>query len=274
MNRKRIGKGIDLLISGIESGQAEEILQAETAKIKPNPYQPRKAEDAEADRELADSIRRNGILQPVLVRRVEGGYELIAGERRLRACMSLGMETIPAVVKQATDRKMMEMALVENVQRKDLNPIELAAAFKDMMDKLGITQEELASRVGKSRPAVANHLRLLALPKEIQDSVSRGTITFGHAKSILALKTDAERLSMLKEILSLGLNVRASESSVRKSSARKRPQQSRPVIAELEENLMRSLGTKVRIKSSGKGGKIIIDFYSHEDFERIIELIG
>ncbi len=272
--RKRLGKGLDLLISGIGAGPEEEVLNVRIGEIRPNPYQPRKAVDEEADRELADSIKRNGLLQPVVVRRSEGGYELIAGERRWRAGKSIGLENIPAVVKQVSDKKMMELALVENIQRKDLNPIELAVAYREMMEKTGITQEDLASRVGKSRAAVANHVRLLTLPAEVQENVSRGTITMGHAKSILSLKTEAERLAMLKAILDSGMNVRHAEEKARKALKRPGQQFSGPLMTELEENLMKVLGTKVRIKPTSKGGRILIDYYSNEDFERIIELFG
>lgn len=276
MAKKRLGRGLDYLISaGVEEaeeepGSEEEVKLLPLGRIRPNPYQPRQEMDEEADRELADSIRRNGVLQPVVVRRSADGYELVAGERRWRACQSIEtMESVPALVRSISDRKMLELALIENVQRRNLNPVELARAYKDMAERLSITHEEVADRVGKSRASVTNHIRLLGLPQEILDHVSRGTLSMGHARSLLAIKTETERKALVASILSTGLSVRDTEKAVRKGR-KSGPRTRTPYLVELEEQLMTALGTKVRIQPSRKGGKIVIDYYSNEDFDRIL----
>jgi ParB family chromosome partitioning protein len=274
--KKRLGRGLDyLLTSSFDSDSqvpSEEILELPLEKIVPNPYQPRKDMDSKADAELAASIARNGLLQPIMVRKTADGWQLVAGERRWRACMSLEKKrTIPALVRAVSDMRMLELALIENVQRRDLNPVEQGLAYKEMADQLNLTHEEVASRVGKSRAAVTNFIRILNLPVEIQDHVSRGTITMGHARSLLALKTSSEQKALLSAILASGLSVRQTESAVKKTvtQARSKP----PIIQELEERLMRSLGTKVRIRTARKGGKIVIDYYSNEDFDRLLEIL-
>jgi len=275
--KKKLGRGLDyLLTSNFDSNSkvpAEEILELPLEKIVPNPYQPRKNMDSEADAELAASIARNGLLQPIIVRKTADGWQLVAGERRWRACMSLEeRHTIPALVRAVSDRRMLELALIENVQRLDLNPVELGLAYKEMADQLNLTHEEVASRVGKSRAAVTNFIRILNLPAEIQDHVSRGTITMGHARSLLALKTASEQKALLSAILSSGLSVRQTESAVQKKTLTRTRSKS-PILQELEERLMRSLGTKVRIRTARKGGKIVIDYYSNEDFDRLLEIL-
>ncbi|MHC5037692.1 MAG: ParB/RepB/Spo0J family partition protein [Planctomycetota bacterium] len=275
MVEKRLGRGLEYLITdGVKEG--EEILRLPIETIQPNPYQPRQDFDEEAEKALAESIRLHGILQPIIVRRGKGTFEIVAGERRWRAAKKAGLREIPCLRRRADDEEMLALALIENIQRQDLDPIEKATAFKDMMNRLSLTQDGVSKRLGLSRPAVANFLRLLTLPKAIQESVSRGTITFGHAKAIMALEDPEDQEALHRKILAIGLSVRATEKEAKKTAkkGKKRTSRSTPHIKELENTLMNKLGTKVRIQPSGKGGKIIIDFYSNEDFERISDLIG
>jgi ParB family chromosome partitioning protein len=231
----------------------------------------------EAEKELAASIKAHGILQPIVIRRGGEGFEIVAGERRWRAAKRLKLSEIPCIRRPVEDDDMLTLALVENVQRRDLDPVEKARAFKEMMGSLSITQEEVARRIGLSRAGVANFLRLLALPKDIQDGVSRGTISFGHAKAIMALKDKAEQEDLFRRILTGGLSVREAEKEA-KSRKRKKGKRGKKKyaaqVAELEESLMNKLGTRVKIQPGRKGGKILIDYYSDEDFERIFELLG
>ncbi|MHC4600377.1 MAG: ParB/RepB/Spo0J family partition protein [Planctomycetota bacterium] len=276
MVEKRLGRGLEYLISdGVQEG--EEILHLPLNAIGPNPYQPRKLHDEDAEKELAASIKAHGLLQPIVIRRGGEGFEIVAGERRWRAAKRAGMKDIPCIRRGAEDDDMLALALVENIQRKDLDPVEKGRAFKEMMANLGITQESVAKRIGLSRAGVANFLRLLTLPKEIQESVSRGTITFGHAKAIMALKDMEDQKNLYRRILTAGLSVRETEKEAKtrgKKKGKKKRGRFSAQVKELEEGLMAKLGTKVRIQPSRKGGKIIIDYYSNDDFERIYEMIG
>jgi ParB family chromosome partitioning protein len=274
MTDRRLGRGLEYLITeGTKDGEEVSVIRLEA--IKPNPYQPRVVHDEEAEKELSESIRIHGLLQPIVVRSADKGYEIVAGERRWRAAKRAGMIEIPCIRRKAGDEEMLALALVENLQRRDLNPIEKGKAFKDMADRLSITQEEVARRIGMSRAGVANFLRLLSLPEDIQQGVSRGTITFGHAKAILALGDAAEQQQLYRRIISVGLSVRDAEKEVKKHRKRTARKKSRygAQFSELEERLGQKLGTRVHIQSSGKGGKIVIEFYSPDDFERIFELI-
>jgi ParB family chromosome partitioning protein len=275
MAEKRLGRGLEFLISD-SVGEAEALLNLQIEDLHPNPFQPRMEIDEDAEKELAESIKLHGILQPIVVRKAKAGYEIVAGERRWRASKRIGLKEVPCVLRKAGDDQMLELALIENIQRKDLDPVEKAKGFKEMIGRASITQEEVALRIGISRAAVANFLRLLDLPKEILDSVSRGTISFGHAKAIMALEDAEDQRRMMHRILSAGLSVRESEKEARKSASKKKARRTsrHAQITELERNLMEKLGTKVVIKTSGKKGKIIIEFYSNEDFERIAEMIG
>lgn len=193
---KRLGRGLDALFSQVDVKEEDVVTEAEITELRPNPYQPRKNFDDAALQELMESIKQHGIVQPLVVRKSIRGYEIVAGERRFRAAKLAALQTVPIVVRDFTDEQMMEIALVENIQREDLNPIEVAFAYQKLMNHLGITQEELAERVGKSRPHVANFLRLLQLPAEVQEYVSRGTLSMGHARTLLGVK-DRDRKSVV-----------------------------------------------------------------------------
>jgi ParB family chromosome partitioning protein len=251
-------------------------------RIQANCYQPRREFDPEALRELSESIKGNGMLQPVVVRRSGTGFELIAGERRLRASKEAKLETIPALVREASEDEMLELALVENVQRNNLNAMELARAYAMMVKKFGLTHDELATRLALSRPAVVNTMRLLDLPESIQDLVSSGKLTAGHARAILSVSGDEARLNLAREIIEKGLSVRDAEACVGNGepasaapAADTKDAAAKPAhLKPLESRLAERLGTRVRIIEGRRKGKIVIEFYSNDDFERILELIG
>ncbi len=249
-------------------------------QVRRNSYQPRGDFDRGKLERLAASLKESGLLQPVVVRRSGTGFELIAGERRLRAAKLAGFVTLPAIVRDVSEDEMLELALVENVQREDLNPLELARAYRLMVTKFGMTQEEVAGRLSVSRPAVANTLRLLELPDTIREMLGAGQITAGHARAILAAEGEEARLALAREILAKGLSVREAESRAGtgdpvapKGGARKKD--SPPAhIRSLQTKLEERLGTRVHIIEGKRKGKIVIEFYSNDDFERILEVIG
>lgn len=279
-----LGRGLGALIPELEELENEGRLEIPLHEIKPNPYQPRKEFDPAKLEELAESIRTHGVLQPVLLRRAETGYQLIAGERRLRAAELAGLKTIPAVIKDLSDATMMQVALVENLQREDLNPLEEAEAYHRLMEEFDLTQEEVAKKVGKSRSAVANSLRLLQLPAEVRADLSAGRITAGHARAVLGLADDKDRIGAWNEIKAGSLSVRETEELVRnrtnKTVSRETgPDGKKPGVAEdpnlkeAEDRIRLALGTKVRILGSGGSGRIEIQYYSPEELERILEVI-
>ncbi len=282
MSKNRLGKGLGALL-GNEGNVAEDehILQIAVDVIKPNPYQPRKIFDQQAIEELAVSIQEHGIIQPIVVKKAVRGYILIAGERRLRAAKHLGLEHVPAIERQFTDRQMREIALIENLQREDLNPIEIAEAYDKLIHELNYTQEELAKRVGKSRPQITNFLRLLQLPEVIKEYVSRGTLSYGHARTLLALSNKEYRLMLAERIIKEQLSVRQTEEIVqnlenvsRETKVKSKKQTRDPEIVHIEKHLEDILGTGVKIVTGKKRGKIEIDYFSDEDLERIIKVIG
>lgn len=282
MSKPALGKGLDALIprGTLEAaGTNRAVVEIDVTRILPNRYQPRKTFDGAALAGLAESIREKGVIQPVLVtRRQDGGYELIAGERRLRASVLAGVKKIPAIVKEAAPADAMELALIENIQREDLNPIETAEAYERLMGEFGLTQEEMAKKVGKERPTIANFLRLLALPPEIKLDLAGGTISMGHAKAVLSLDTPAKQMSLRREIVSRGLSVREAESLARrmKSPGRvvvKKGREASAQVGMLEDELKRRFGTKVHIRHKGKGGKIEIDYYSAEELDRLLDML-
>lgn len=242
--------------------------------IVPNPHQPRVRFNESKLAELADSIKEHGIIQPLIVTSIkDGDYELIAGERRLEASKIAGLEQVPVIVKDVDDQKKAEWALIENVQRHDLNPMEEARAYKKMQNKFSMTQEDIAIRVGKSRSTIANSLRLLNLPIEIQRALMNEKITEGHAKTILAINNPEKQRALYELILKENLNVRQTESKVRDAlggGARRKTTNFDPELHSMQERLAQSLGTKVEIKKSSKGGKIVIDFYSEEEFDSLL----
>jgi ParB family transcriptional regulator, chromosome partitioning protein len=246
-----------------------------------NPYQPRTEWDDAQLRTLSDSIRVNGVIQPVIVRAIDGKYQIIAGERRLRAAKMAGLETIPAIVKTATDAEMLELALVENIHRADLNPIERAQAYQNYLKEFSLTQAEAAARLGEDRSVVANFVRLLELPSDIKKMLVERQLTMGHARAILALPTDELRRKLANRAMAGRLSVREVERLVRSyveapGDKQKAQRAKASHILDLENRLTRTLGTKVNIETakSGKRGKVIIEFYSVDDFERICQTMG
>jgi len=253
--------------------------------IAPNPRQPRMSMEPAALEELVESVRTHGIIQPLLVSRrsSESGavsYQLIAGERRLHAARAAGLARIPVVIRETTPQGLLELALVENVQRADLNPLEEAAAYHQMTDEFGLTQEAVAARVGKSRTAVANTLRLLALPEAVRASLAAGEISEGHARALLGLSDEALLLRAWQEVVARGLTVRQTEELTRRlrdqpanaapAAAEPTPRRTDPILADLEDRLQRSLGTQVRLERSRRGGRIVIRFYGDEDLDALL----
>ena len=279
MQKKGLGKGLGALIPGAEEAKDSAIFQVGVDRIRPNPQQPRRLFDESKIEELAASVREKGVIQPLLVRRGEDGYELIAGERRLRAAARAGLKEVPVVVREAEDVESLQLALIENLQREDLNPIEEATAYRRLQGGFGWGQEEIAVRVGRSRPAVANSMRLLSLPREIQDEVARGKLPAGQARALLGLEREAVMLATAREVIAKGLSTRETEKLVvRLRSGRGKRREATtldPDLRSLVEKLQRSVGTKVRLVprgSSGKG-KIEIEYYSPTDLDRIIRVM-
>ena len=287
MNRKALGKGINALIPDFEMGVPEshengpakntELLIDE---ISPNRFQPRKYFDDDKLEELVTSIRDNGVLQPIVVQKVEAGYELVVGERRWRASKKAGLKKPPAVIREVTDAQALELAIIENIHRQDLNPIEEADAYARLSDEFALTQEMIAKRVGKSRTAVANTLRLLKLSRNIKEDLISGKISMGHARALLGLDNAGQMEALRKEIFKQDLTVRQTESRVSrlKQSVSKKPvslvSKKNIFIKDLEKEFERRLGTKVDIKPAKKGGKLVVTYYSDDDLDRIKDLIG
>ncbi|UCD93615.1 MAG: ParB/RepB/Spo0J family partition protein [Candidatus Zixiibacteriota bacterium] len=271
-----LGRGLEALIptqqeSTIRGGSYRNI---PLNKIAPNPMQPRQQFDDAGLQELAESFKSQGVLQPVLVKKAQDGFILIAGERRYRAALIAGLETIPAVTLEETeDAEMLQIALVENLQREDLNPLEAAGAFRKLMDDGGLTQNQLAVKVGKSRAAVANILRLLTLPEKVKELIRSGKLSEGHARAILAVDDDLSRVRLAERIVSENMSVRAAEDSARRVRRRKLiPRKKLPAVVEAENYLKQLLGTSVKITPGLKRGRIEVEYYGEEDLERILEL--
>ena len=283
MSKKALGKGIEALLagSGEDPGRVNAVISVSLDRILPNPDQPRKTISDTALAELADSIRENGIIQPVIVEAAGDGYRIIAGERRYRASILAGLHEIPVIVRETTDNDRFVIALIENIQREDLNPIEEAEAFARIMERTGANQDELAKRVGKNRSTVANSLRLLRLPPEMKDAVSQGSISAGHARAILALKDEGSRSRLFARIVRDGLSVRDAEAfsaggpqSTAASKSGGAPVRKRPAeLRTIEERLLDILGTKVQVVGSQDKGKIEIHYYSSGDLSRLYDLL-
>jgi len=274
-----LGRGLASLIPQRDqpTGAAVEI---PLARLQVNPYQPRHAVDQEALEQLAASIAEHGVLQPILVTETVDGYQLVAGERRARAARIAGLERIPAVIRQLADHAQLELALVENLQRADLNPIEEALAYRQLVDEFGVTQDELGTRFGRARSTVSNILRLLDTDQRVQQAVSDGTITEGHARSFVGLPAE-DQVRLLAIVTTRALSVRQTEELARRlragpaEAAAPAPRQVDPDLERVEEDLRRSLGTKVSLSKSRRGGRIVIEYYSDEDLGRLYErLIG
>ncbi len=278
MSKQRLGKGLTALIPDLPETEEQGIREVNISEIAPNRDQPRQNFDREKLEQLAQSIIQHGIVQPVVLRQMERGYEIVAGERRWRAARIAGLKTIPAVVKDLDEKQVMEMALIENLQREDLNPMEEAEAYRKLIDEYGLTQEEIASIAGKSRPAIANTLRLLNLPEGIQQLVRDDKITAGHARAVISL-SEKDQHDAVEKIIKDNLSVRETEkladSIINKASRRegKNKKEKEPWVIDMENSLGDLLGTRVQISQGRKKGKIEIEYYSAEELERILEFI-
>lgn len=281
--QRGLGRGLDALIPGAQSiGSSESVNEIVLTEIVPNKFQPRRHFDEEALIELSHSIRQYGVLQPIVVRKTIGGYELAAGERRWRASQMAGLKTIPAVVRDYTDGEMTEIALIENLQRQDLNVIEEALAYRRLMDEFGLTQEEVARKIGRSRSLIANTVRLLNLHPAVQEYVSRGTLSMGQARPLLGLVEEDRQLEAAESIIDEDLSARDAEELVRRMNTSPREKKQLPsppvdkeiFVVEAEDKLKLVLGTQVKIKPGKIKSKIEIEFYSAEELERIIDLIS
>lgn len=281
MERRALGKGLSALIPDkiVENDiHKEEIIYVQSGQIKPNPFQPREDFDQASIEELSQSIKEKGVIQPLLVRRRGDNYELIAGERRFRASNILGLKEIPVIVRDVSDQDSLELALIENIQREGLNPIEEAHAYQHLIDKFKVTQEKISEVLGKSRVTITNTLRLLKLPHEIQEEMKKGRISFAHGRALLEIEDTNQQRKLVQDIISKGLSVRELESLIKSSRPKLTKRnigqgQREPLVAILEEQLQHALATKVRISKRKKRGHINIEFYSQEDLERIVNVI-
>jgi ParB family chromosome partitioning protein len=286
MRRQALGRGLDALIGGVtETGPEQDLLDLRPDQITPSRRQPRRVQDEAGIDELAASIAEHGLLQPVIVRppSEDGKYELVAGERRWRAAQRAGVPTVPAIVWEASERESLELALVENLQREDLPPLDCARAFRTLIDEFGLTQEAVAARVGKSRSAVANTLRLLGLPEAAQMALDAGQISEGHARALLAIDGIDLQLAALRVTVEKGLSVRETERLAkryqgpqrvpRETARRRRSGETDPHLADIETKLRLELGTMVRVIQGPKKGTIEIEYYSDEDLDRILSII-
>lgn len=277
-----LGKGIGALFptETLENLQPNEdqIEKIDLQKLVVNPFQPRKTFDDEAIEELAQSIMEHGIIQPIVVRKKGKKFEIVVGERRFRAAKFANLNEIPAIVRDLTEDQMMELAILENLQREDLTPIEEAEAYQSLIDKLNFTQEELAKRLGKSRPYITNHLRLLTLPKEVRDLVNSGELSMGHGRTLLGLKNKRRIPEVAEKVIKHGLNVRQLEALIKQLNEEVSRETEKPVNKDIfvqatESQLRDYFGTNVQIKKSKNKGKIEIEFYSEDDLERILEIL-
>lgn len=274
----RLGRGLDALIPSLSVNDDDKVLELSLRELRPNPYQPRKHFDEQSIQELAESIKQHGIIQPIIVRNVLKGYEIVAGERRYRAAQQLGLTHIPAVIRNFLDQQVMEIALVENLQRENLNAIELAVAYQALMNQFALTQEELSVKVGKSRSHIANFLRLLQLPKEVKEYVSRGTLSMGHARAIVGLKDKQRVKEVAKSTVTQGWSVRQLEEFIQQMYKKSKPTDKTkairkdPYLNELEESLRERFRTTVKIRQNKDKGRIEISYFNKQDLERLIDL--
>ena len=288
-----LGRGLGALISGPVRDEEPErevrpapptaelderhILHLDPHGIKPNPKQPRVTFNEETLEELAESIRRDGVFEPIIVRKSGSGYELVSGERRVRASIMAGLEVVPAICRDVSDSDMLKLGLIENIQREDLNAIELAKAYQALINEFGWTQEDLSAEVGKKRATVTNTLRLLNLPADVQRAVAEGAISMGHARAVLALDSAKDQSAACRLIVERGLSVRQAEklASPQKPRAKREPERN-PHIAAIEDDLRKSLGTKVSLRTQGADaskGRIEIEYYSLDDLDRILDVL-
>ncbi|MGH2582202.1 MAG: ParB/RepB/Spo0J family partition protein [Anaerolineales bacterium] len=273
--RIRLGKGLDALIPPAESALKQgDVQQVTVDDIKPNPHQPRTQFAREALEELAESIRTHGVIQPLIVKQSGNGYTLIAGERRLEAARLAGLNEVPVVLREADDQGLVEIALVENVQRADLSPLESAEAFKQLHTEFGLSHEKIAKRVGKSRVAITNTIGLLDLPQQVKEAIASNRITEGHARALKALPTAQAQNAALRSVISQDLNVRQTEELVRKLKGQKPKKARKPAmpaeIRALQQDLRSALGTKVNVQHGKKGGRITLFYYSDEELDSLV----
>jgi ParB family chromosome partitioning protein len=289
MAKSALGKGLGALIGARpaaarpDSDSGEKIHRVNLASIAPSPLQPRKAFEAEALMELVESIRQQGIIQPLIVRRIAGKHELIAGERRWRAAQEVGLTEVPVIIRTASDLEVLELSLIENLQREDLNPIEEAQAYARLAGEFGMRQEDIAQKVGRSRAAVANSMRLLDLHPQIQTWVMQGLLSVGHAKVLLALKAPEEQLLVAETILRRSATVRSAERLVARQLGTSRPRRKRretgtivssATIEDLQDRLQKHLGTRVTLHHADKRGRIEIEYYGRDDLQRVLAAMG
>jgi len=281
--KKALGRGLDSLLPdyGESFENTENFLECDTDIILPNRYQPRSIFSEESIAELVNSIKEQGIIQPLVVRKHENGYELAAGERRLRAAKKAGLLKVPVVVRGFSDSEMLEISIIENVQRENLNPIEEADAYRRLIDEFSLTQEQVAKRVGKSRPAIANFLRLRQLPDEIKNEMKNGTLSMGHARALLGAGSEAQQSRAFKTIIAKKLSVREAENLIKKLKSESEPEKNKEskmtseelYFADLAQVLSRKIGSRVQITKRGKKGSVRIEFYNDDDLERIIKAL-
>jgi ParB family chromosome partitioning protein len=274
MSERKLGRGLDALLGDAKPNEGEEILSVPLDQVRAGPHQPRQDFDEAALAELAASIRANGVLQPIIVRPGALGYEIVAGERRTRAARLAGLSTVPAIVRRYSDEDALVLSLVENIQRADLNAIDRALAYRRLVSHLKVTQDEVARRLGLDPSSVSNLIRLLDLPPEVHDLVRGGALTMGHARALLALADDIDRLHLAERVVREDLSVRAVEALVRDGLAapkRRTTPRKPPQVMALESELRTILGTKVQIQDRRGKGRILIEYYSPEEFERLLD---
>lgn len=278
MSKRGLGKGLEALIPKVEQKEKGLVVEMDIESLTPNLFQPRKSFDKEKMEELKGSIKKHGIIQPVVVRKMANGFEVVAGERRLKAAKEIGLKKIPAIIRSINNEKSLEIALVENIQREDLNPVEQANAFKRLIDEFKLTQQELAEATGKSRALVTNTIRLLKLNPEIQKNIAEGKISFGHAKLLLSIEDEEMQSAVCERIIATDLSVRDTERLIKNiGRVQKKKFQVKNItiehFPEIEGRLRDALGTKISILYDGKKGKINIEFYNKEDLRRITDLL-
>jgi ParB family transcriptional regulator, chromosome partitioning protein len=279
---KGLGKGLDALITSLHIDESDKVIQIPLSQLRANPYQPRKHFNEDSIKELSDSIKEHGVIQPIIVRKVLKGFEIIAGERRYRASQLCGLPTIPAVERNFSDQQVMEIALIENVQREDLNALEIAVAYQSIIDQFSLTQEELSAKVGKSRSHIANFLRLLQLPESIKQYVSRGTLSMGHARAIVGVKDDKLKKELTETAINKQWSVRELEEAIKrleeqpgqgKDKSKQKDKNRDPYIHQAEDQLRDLYRTTVKIKQQQDKGKIELLYYSKDDLNRLLELL-
>lgn len=269
-----LGRGMGALLPAIE--EDKKLIMCGIEELRPNKHQPRKIFESGKLMDLVASIKEKGVIQPLLARRISGGYELVAGERRWRAAQIAGLREVPVILREVRDTEMLELALIENIQRADLNPIEEAEGYQKLIDEFDYTQEELSIRVGKERSTIGNHLRLLKLPEPVKKDIAEGIVTTGHAKAILGLESIQMQIEAHAAVVKKGLSVRETESLVRKmvkGRPGKKAHKTSSDIEKVQETLIRLLGTKVMISGNNKKGRIVLEYYSSDELERLIDIL-